>query len=137
MVQIMESFNKLASCSCGQLIVKVSGEPVRIAMCHCTECQKRTGSVFGTQARFALKDVSVIGVSSKYSRTADSGNQLSFHFCATCGSTVYFENSSVPGFMGIPVGAFADETFPIPDFSMFERTMHSWVSPPLSVQSSR
>lgn len=31
--------------------------PVRIGICHCFECQRRTGSVFGVQARFPRQDV--------------------------------------------------------------------------------
>jgi hypothetical protein len=38
---------RLASCSCGQLTAQVAGEPVRISICHCLACQRRTGSVFG------------------------------------------------------------------------------------------
>jgi DNA topoisomerase IB len=41
-----------ASCSCGQLAVVTRAEPIRISICHCLACQRRTGSVFGTQARF-------------------------------------------------------------------------------------
>jgi hypothetical protein len=40
------------SCSCGQLRVTVSGEPVRVSICHCFACQQRTGSSYGYQARF-------------------------------------------------------------------------------------
>src|SRR6185295_9046576 len=29
-----------ATCSCGQLRVTCTGEPVRLSMCHCLECQK-------------------------------------------------------------------------------------------------
>ena len=41
-----------AACSCGQLRLTVEGEPVRVSICHCLACQRRTGSVFGVQARF-------------------------------------------------------------------------------------
>ena len=34
-----------AACSCGQLHLTIEGEPVRISMCHCLECQRRTGAV--------------------------------------------------------------------------------------------
>ena len=35
-----------AECSCGQLQVDADGDPVRISMCHCLACQRRTGSAF-------------------------------------------------------------------------------------------
>lgn len=64
---------RLASCSCGQLSAEVIGEPVRISICHCLACQRRTGSVFGEQARFAREKVTVSGVSTEYERVGDEG----------------------------------------------------------------
>ena len=46
-----------AACSCGQLQATTSGDPVRISVCHCLACQRRTGSVFGMQARFPRAQV--------------------------------------------------------------------------------
>ena len=46
---------RTASCSCGQLRLACEGEPVRISICHCLECQKRTCSVFAMQARLSLE----------------------------------------------------------------------------------
>jgi hypothetical protein len=41
-----------AACNCGQLHLTIEGEPSRISMCHCLECQRRTGGVISNQARF-------------------------------------------------------------------------------------
>ena len=30
----------------GQLTASCTGEPVRVSVCHCLDCQKRTGSAF-------------------------------------------------------------------------------------------
>jgi hypothetical protein len=120
-----------AACSCGQLSIVCSGEPVRISICHCLACQRRTGSVFSTQARYRCSDVVAInGSSNSYIRTADSGNQLTFRFCPNCGSTVYFQSERQPDLIAIPVGAFADSHFPAPRVSVYESRMHEWVVPP-------
>ena len=117
-----------ARCSCGQLTVSCRGEPVRISVCHCTACQKRTGSVFGAQARFRRSDVTAIsGISTAWIRTADSGNRLTFHFCPKCGSTVYYELEGLPDVVAIPTGAFADPAFPAPRVSVYESRKHHWV----------
>ena len=60
--------SRIASCSCGQLQAQVSGEPVRVSVCHCLACQRRTGSVFGAQARFPREAVTVVGTSAEYVR---------------------------------------------------------------------
>src|SRR5262249_25603919 len=78
-----------AACSCGQLHLTIEGEPSRISMCHCLECQRRTGAAISNQARFRREQVTFPGKSTAWMRTAESGNPLTFHFCPTCGSTVY------------------------------------------------
>jgi hypothetical protein len=121
---------RLASCSCGQLTAQVVGEPVRISICHCLACQRRTGSVFGEQARFPRENVSLAGQSSEYVRVGDEGSRVKFHFCPRCGSTVCYEPEGLEEFLAIPVGAFADPSFPPPSVSVYEERMHSWVVPP-------
>lgn len=119
-----------ASCSCGQLTVTANGEPVRISMCHCLDCQRRTGSVFGAQARFQRSEVEIEGRSKSWARTADSGNEITFDFCPTCGTTVFYRLDQEPDLIAIPVGAFADPTFPAPSVSVYESRRHFWVTTP-------
>ena len=121
---------RLASCSCGQLTAQVVGEPVRVSICHCLACQRRTGSVFGQQAGFPRENVSISGASIEYVRVGDEGSRVKFHFCPECGSTVYYESEGLDEFLAIPVGAFADPNFPPPHVSVYESRKHSWVVPP-------
>jgi hypothetical protein len=122
---------RIASCSCGKLSLEVLAEPLRISVCHCLACQRRTGSVFGQQARFRKEDVSApSGPSTAYTRVAESGNSLTFHFCPSCGSTVFYLVHDMPEIIAIPVGAFADPGFPPPCISVYESRKHGWVVPP-------
>ena len=117
-----------ASCACGKLRIACRGEPVRISICHCLACQRRTGSVFGMQARFLKENVRhIAGDSTRYVRAGDSGGTVSFHFCPQCGSTVYWELSGVPDVYAVAVGAFADPSFPAPRVSLYETRRHDWV----------
>lgn len=122
--------HRQASCSCGQLSALVIGDPVRVSICHCLACQRRTGSVFGQQARFPRENVSVSGASTVFARTGDEGSTARFHFCPHCGATVYYEAQGLEAFLTIPVGAFADPAFPPPTVSVYEERMHGWVQPP-------
>ena len=119
-----------AACSCGQLTLDVEGDPVRISMCHCLACQRRTGSVFGAQARFPRDSIRIEGDSSRYVRTADSGDQITFNFCPSCGSTVFYHQDQDPDRVAVPVGAFADPEFPPPTVSVYEVRKHPWVAVP-------
>jgi hypothetical protein len=119
-----------ASCCCGQLTVVTEGEPVRISMCHCLACQRRTGSTFGAQARFPDDKVRIQGSSTAYSRTGDEGGVATFHFCPTCGSTVYYRLDGLPAFTVVALGAFGDPSFPAPTISVYEERRHAWTGIP-------
>ena len=118
---------RVASCSCGQLSATTTGAPVRISICHCLACQRRTGSVFGMQARFPEAAVTVQGRSTVFARTGDEGTTARFHFCSDCGATVYYLMDAIPGMVAIPVGAFADPGFPPPRVSVYGERKHPWV----------
>jgi hypothetical protein len=122
---------RTASCSCGQLTVQISGEPVRVSICHCLACQRRTGSVFSEQARFKREGIKKIsGISTTFVRVGDEGSELSFRFCPTCGATVYYTINVDPELVAIPVGAFADPKFQTPTRSVYESRKHGWVNVP-------
>jgi hypothetical protein len=119
-----------ASCSCGQLRLVVEGEPVRVSICHCLACQRRTGSAFGYQARFPREGVEIVGSSSEYVRISDAGESRAFNFCPECGATVFYVSGSEPDLVAVPVGAFADPAFPAPGVSVWESRKHAWVTVP-------
>ena len=124
-----------AACSCGQLKVIAEGAPVRVSVCHCLACQRRTGSVFGVQARFARECVRILGRSSEFVRVSDEGGEAcTFHFCPECGATVYYLADSTPEMVAVPVGAFADPSFPTPRISVWEERRHGWVVMPPGVE---
>ena len=117
---------RLAACSCGQLRLTCEGDPVRVSICHCLECQKRTGGIFGVQARFPRDRVTIEGRAAQWTRLGDSGAPNTFNFCPVCASTVYWEFSVPPAFVAVAVGAFADPGFPPPHVSVYEERRHPW-----------
>jgi hypothetical protein len=125
---------RIASCSCGQLTAAVSEDPVRISICHCLACQRRSGSVFAAQARFRREAVRIAGESSQFALVGDAGSETTFHFCPTCGATVHFSLTRGDATIAIPIGAFADPTFPAPVFSVYEERKHAWVGLPEHIE---
>jgi hypothetical protein len=116
-----------SSCRCGQLSATVTGDPIRVSVCHCLACQKRSGSAFAAQARFARDQVRIEGEAKEWVRTADSGHTVTYSFCPECGSTVHYTGGNFPEFIAIPLGAFDDPYFARPGFSVWERRQHDWV----------
>jgi hypothetical protein len=116
------------ACACGQLTVTCAGEPVRVSVCHCLECQRRSGAPFAQQARWPAEAVTVHGNATTFQRVGDSAGAIAFRFCPVCGTTVCFEVDRMPGFLAVPVGVFADPTFPSPTYSIYEARKHRWVT---------
>jgi hypothetical protein len=125
---------RTATCSCGQLSVIVDGEPVRVSICHCLACQRRTGSAFGVQARFAAGGVTIEGEHREHVRVSDAGEDRVFSFCPGCGATVFYRTASDPDLVAVPVGAFGDPSFPPPTRSVWGQRRHPWVTDPTSTQ---
>jgi hypothetical protein len=117
-----------AECSCGQLSAVCSGEPVRISVCHCLACKRRSGSAFSWNVRFAENDVSIQGRAVEFTRIGDDGGRVSYSFCPHCGTTVHYRIDTQLGLVAIPVGAFADPSFPPPFQSFYHESRRcEWV----------
>jgi hypothetical protein len=85
-------------------------------MCHCLECQRRTGSAFSVAVFYERSSVRVArGTSDVFERGSASGFPVRFHFCGRCGSNVYWEPARLPDLVGVAVGAFGDASFPQPE----------------------
>jgi hypothetical protein len=120
-----------ASCACGRLRLSCQGDPTRVSMCHCLDCQRRTGSLFSIAAFFDRSAVTVVdGASKTFTRNSVTGKDVTFHFCAECGSTVFWEPERMPQLIGVAVGAFGDPSFPPPEQSVFTTYKHGWLTLP-------
>ena len=119
-----------AACSCGRLRVATEGDPVRISMCHCLACQRRTGSAFGIQARWPTERIRITGRYAEYVRVSDAGEERTFRFCPDCGTTVFWTTEGRPDEIAVAIGAFADPTFPQPTVSVYSSRRYPWVSQP-------
>jgi hypothetical protein len=126
---------RTASCSCGQLKISCEGEPVRVSLCHCLNCQRRSGSVFAVQARWPRDRVTIEGRATEYTITGDEGGKATFRFCPTCGATVYYIADGMPDLVAVPVGAFADPTFPPPQYTVYGVRRHPWVTTDPAIES--
>lgn len=116
-----------ATCSCRQLRVECAGEPGLISLCHCYECQRRTGSVFGVAAFYPRGHVTPQGEAKRFTRSSDTGFDVNFYFCPDCGANVYWETARKPDVIAVAIGAFADCNFSAPQKIVYEEHRHPWV----------
>jgi hypothetical protein len=116
---------RTANCACNRLQIKIDGDPSQVIRCHCDYCQRRTGSVFQVSGWFTEDQVTeIVGESNVYNGLRIDGlppsapgaedGGINYHFCPTCGSTVYWTFDLLPGLYGMAVGSFVDAKFPPP-----------------------
>ncbi|MEO4000245.1 GFA family protein [Mesorhizobium sp. CAU 1732] len=117
-----------ATCACGGLAARCTGEPLKVSLCHCLECQKRTGSAFGIATFFEHENMSAGGASNTFTRASDSGFDVTFHFCPTCGTTVFWYPLRMPHLVAVAAGCFADPAFPRPTQSVYVESRHPWLA---------
>jgi len=120
-----------ASCQCGSLSATIADDAEAMTvLCHCLDCQRRSGSPFGVMAYFSAQAVTIAGEATRYVRRTDAGNTYTNGFCPTCGSTLFSVPGKYPDLIGIALGALADPSFPQPARSVFEQSRHAWVTLP-------
>ena len=90
-------------CLCGSLRYSSDAEPIMTAVCHCTDCQKQSGSAFSVNVGVPEASIALSGDTvGKYDVIGASGQTVSRYFCTTCGSPIH----TVPeAFGGLAVGA--------------------------------
>lgn len=99
-------------CVCGLLRYRVRGNPTRVTVCHCTWCQRRTGSAFGVSAVFPSDRHELCGPFRTYRHRSDeSGRWLDSSFCPSCGAHVGFTLEWVPGIFAVDAGTFDDPSW--------------------------
>ncbi len=123
-----------AQCQCGEITAKIAGTGTGV-MCHCKACQRRSGGPFGMMMYFDADAVEISGDPTEFTRSADSGNQVTTGFCSVCGSTMYLRTAMHPDGIGIAVGAIEGSNSAPPVRSVFEENRHGWVKVPTTSQS--
>jgi hypothetical protein len=122
--------NRHGACLCGAVTVTIATEPLMVNMCHCADCQRRSGSPFGMAVWVAAADAAISGETRQFAHASDKGRELINNFCPNCGSTVSYTAAINPGMIAIPAGLFADPATPAPARSVFEERRHPWVAVP-------
>ena len=132
----MAGINKEGGCVCGALRYRVRGTPFRTTACHCTMCQKRTGSAFGIGAYFKDEEIEFLrGERKTFELRSDaSGRWLRFEFCPNCGTQVTWTLEAMPGLRAVGLGTFDDPKWLTPNRFGWFGSGHPWVKVPEGVE---
>lgn len=114
-------------CLCGDVSYTINAdEPLRMAQCHCKDCQRASGGGHMSLAFFKKEDIDIKGDTASFGATADSGNTNTRHFCPKCGSRMFGENSARPGLMAVAVGCTDDNSWFKPGGIVYAKDRPAW-----------
>jgi hypothetical protein len=97
-------------CLCGDVRYRTRAQPLRVTICHCTFCQRFTGSAFLVEPIFRRADVAFYGaVAKRYDHRSDSSRKrVTLNFCGQCGTTICLDLERFPDILGLCGGTFDD-----------------------------
>lgn len=117
------------SCHCGAITFDCEVDPERVMICHCTDCQTLSGTVYRTILPVPEADFTLLSGEPKvYVKTGDSGNRRQQTFCPACGSPIYAcPDAPGPKTLNLRVGALKERDRLVPKLQLWARSAQSWV----------
>jgi hypothetical protein len=114
------------SCTCGKVTYSATAEPIFVGVCHCTVCQKATGSAFAGVVAVPADTVHVTGETTQFDGVGDSGQATHRQFCPVCGTSVTRTADVMPGVTMITVGTMDDPSALTPAVQIFCDSAQPW-----------
>lgn len=116
---------RTGSCLCGAVSFKLSTEPVATRICWCRDCQHSSAN--GTVNLLVAADgLTISGALSEYTKTADSGNQVTRQFCPNCGTHLFAKSSARPQFRVVRAGNLDEPSSIRPSMHVWSASAPSW-----------
>lgn len=116
-----------ASCLCGDIQFKITGELTDASYCHCSLCRKSTGSAFAAYASTPINDIEWLSGENKLHRFAAS-HAVTKLFCPRCASTVITHHSQEPEVYHISLGNLVRTVNISPQYHQFVDSKVDWYS---------
>ena len=116
-------------CLCGGVQFEVDAPLVSASWCHCTRCQRRTGTPASAQARIAPGSLRIVrGEELLREYRPDDG--WAKVFCGTCGSSLWSRSPDDPGLIAVRLGAFDGDPGIRPSYRQFVAYAAPWAPIP-------
>jgi len=116
-------------CLCGAVRYVLKGEPRAVAVCHCTHCQKLSGSAFSVNLVMRESDYEQSGDTMVYVDSGDSGKPVYRHFCGRCGSPILAKTALAPGKLVLKAGSLDSMDGLRPETEIYTDHAVQWIAP--------
>jgi hypothetical protein len=121
--------NKISGrCLCGNVSYSAEGEPMVQAVCHCSDCQRQTGSPFTVIVGVPLSAFSIEGATlASFATTgSDHGEETQRSFCSACGSPLFSVSAVAPELAFIKAGTLDDASWLEPGVEVWASSAQPW-----------
>jgi hypothetical protein len=116
-------------CLCGKVRYSISQPVEKVIACHCTHCQKASGSGVSHNTPIPLSALTMTaGTPKLYEDMADSGNILNRYFCGDCGSPLYSQRTKTPEMVVIKVGTLDDSNAMKLIMNIWTKSSRPWMA---------
>lgn len=115
-------------CSCGRVRFSAEDDPTFVAVCHCSGCQKASGSAFAVIIALPAKAVTITGAVTTYDSKGDSGQGKHYRFCPACGSPIASNVDVIPDMLMIRSGSLDDPSWVKPGMEIYCDEKQPWVA---------
>ncbi len=123
-------------CQCGGIRYEVTGAPEQISVCHCTDCQRQSGSAFGMTMVVREDDFHITkGEVKTYASESDAGRDKLGAFCPDCGTRIYHKPEWRKGRVSVKAGTLDDTSTLKPDKHIWTASKQPWVTIPEDVDA--
>jgi hypothetical protein len=93
-------------CLCGGVRYEVAEPLVSATYCHCTRCQRRTGSAAAASARIAPGSLRILSGEGLVKAYDPGGGGFLKEFCSSCGGALWSRSPSDPEIVAVRLGTF-------------------------------
>lgn len=123
-------------CACGDVQFEVTASPLIVHCCHCTYCQRETGSAFALNYYVEAVHVRINqGETEAIDTPSASGKGQIIHRCPTCHVALWSHYGGAgPDFAFVRVGVLKECAEIVPDVHIFTSTKLPWVTLPHAAQ---
>ena len=118
------------SCQCGAVTYSVNAEPLFTYACHCSSCQKRTGSAFSLGLIITTAALDLKGTLTAWQRVSEQGNTNTRYSCASCGNIIYGIGDSNPELAKLQAGTLEDTRAVEPEVHIWTSRKQPWLTLP-------
>jgi hypothetical protein len=113
-------------CNCGGVRFEITEPLVSASYCHCTRCQRRTGTAASAQAGVAPGSLHVLSGEELIHEWDPGDGGFAKAFCSGCGSALWSTSPHDEGVFSVRLGAFDDDPGIRPGHRQFVAYAASW-----------